>query len=296
MNSRLERYDELNQENKLPSRLQKNQIIYNDINNSELLNVKTNSNVKVIEDLPREINIEKIKKYVLSINEEAPRKKVSLATEETVENVADEKPSEDKIYDINSVLEKARQGREQDYEQNRYRKLRDTQYDILSKIKMYDDSEKPNYEEEFNTDERTLIDLINTVTLQKEKESLLSELEGDDNTIVTSSITEESQNTDIREEIKKQLTDEQKEENKNVLPVATTESNKENDKIKEKIDNSFYTNSMSFSKDDFEVFEELEKAVKKNSSLVKVGVVFLILLGITTILVILKFIFNIELF
>ncbi len=285
MNSRLERYNEVETNDNVPSRLERNQQIYSDLNKSELLNIRTGSNVKVIDESSREINMEKIKKYVLSLNEETPRKKIMVTQEET-SSVEESKPHEEKVYDINSVLEKAKQGREHDYEQNRYRKLRDTQYDILSKIKMYDSEEKPKYEEEFNTDERTLIDLINTVTIQKEKDSLLSELVGtDDNTEVTSGIDDESKNSDIKELIEKKSLEKEKVLEPSIQQGSASE-----------IDKSFYTNSTSFSKDDFEVFEELEKTVKKNNSIVKIGVALLIILGLATIVVVLKYVLNIELF
>lgn len=284
MNSRFEKYNEFNENERIQSRLNRNKRIYEEIHDSEFSSVSTNSNVRVIEDSPKVIDVEKIKKYIEAQNRYPERKKVSIIPEENSYTEDTDEKSEGKIYDINSVLEKARQGREQDYEQNKYRKLRDTQFDILSKIKVYDEEEKSNLEEEFNTDERTLIDLINTVTIQKEHESLLSELEsGNENTIVTNPIEEENNNI-IKEEIDKEL-------NK-------FEKNPEiEDKIKDtqKIDNSFYTNSLSFSKDDFEVFEELEKTVKKNNVLVKFGIFVLIILGLTTIYVILKFIFNFDL-
>ncbi len=289
MNSRLERYSEVETNESLPSRLEKNQNIYNDLDNSELLNVRTASNVKVIDESPREIDIEKIKKYVLSLNEDAPRKKVTLTQEEYSSAIEEPKKIEDKIYDINSVLEKARQGREQNYEENRYRKLRDTQYDILSKIKMYDENEKPKYEEEFNTDERTLIDLINTVTIQKEKDSLLSELVGNnDNTVVTLGIEDEAKNLDIKTAIESQTSD------KDVVKIDKLNTN--NEEPTNKIDKSFYTNSLSFSKNDFEVFEEIEKTVKKNNFIVKIIIFFLIILGLATIFIVLKYGFNLELF
>lgn len=288
MNSRLERYNETSEDKRFQSRVERNQKIYHDLDDSEFLNVKSNDNVKVIDESPREINVEKIKKYILSLNEDTPRKKVTLAEEETTSNIEEPKKVEDKIYDINSVLEKARQNREQNYEENRYRKLRDTQYDILSKIKMYDENEKPNYEEEFNTEERTLIDLINTVTIQKEKDSLLSELIGNnENTIVTLGIEDEAKNLDIKSAIENQVSN--KEEEK-------TESEGNKEEPINGIDKSFYTNSLSFSKNDFEGFEELEKKVKKNNVMVKIFVFFLILLGLATIYVVLKYGLNLELF
>ena len=49
---------------------------------------------------------------------------------------------------------------------------------------------------------------------------------------------------------------------------------------------------MSFSKEDFEGFEELEKNVKKNNNMVKVGIGILVILALATIFVVLKYVLN----
>ena len=284
MNSRYERYNSDEIDNNTISRTKKNQDIYESLKDSDFYNIKTNNNIKIIDDSPKEINVEKIKKYILSINEEPPRKRTDLNIEQTITPIEEPKPKENKIYDINSVLEKARQSREQDYEKERYKKLRDTQYDILQKIKIYDSEEKPKrLEEEFNTEERTLIDLINTVTMQKNE--LLSELQGGKEEERTKGIEEEVNSGELKEEIEKQITSEVPK-----ITEITSGINKEN------IDKSFYTNPMSFSKNDFEVFDELEKTAKKNNFFVKFIIFLLILVGLTTIAIVLKFVFNIGLF
>ena len=62
------------------------------------------------------------------------------------------------------------------------------------------------------------------------------------------------------------------------------------------LDNSFFTSSMSFSKEDFEGFEELEKSVKKNNALTKVMLGLLVLFIIITLVVITNYVFNLGLF
>ena len=49
---------------------------------------------------------------------------------------------------------------------------------------------------------------------------------------------------------------------------------------------------MSFSKEDFEGFDELEKTVKKNNKMVKLGIVALVLLALATIFIVLKYVLN----
>ena len=59
MSSRMDRYE--NSELGGLSRTKRNQDIYNSTNMSELSRIKTNTNVSVISDAPKEINIEKMR-------------------------------------------------------------------------------------------------------------------------------------------------------------------------------------------------------------------------------------------
>lgn len=277
MNSRMERYSEFDSKDTTNSRVAKNQTLYEDINSQTLSRIKTFDNFKIIEDVPKEIDIEKIKKYFASNKEEnIERKKIFINPKE--EEIIEEK-EEPKEYDINSIIEEARSKKETSYEEDKYKKLHNTEYDILKKIEIYNNFKNGKNEPEFNTDERTLIDLINTVTMKKGEESdLLSELTGgSENTIVTNPINEELK----KEEVKISEVEQ---------PITKTSENIGT------IDKSFYTNSMNFSKEDFECLNELEKEVSKNTFLVKFSIFLLILLVLGTLVVILNYIFNLGLF
>ena len=119
------------------SRTKKNQSIYNSTDMGELSRLKTNTNVSVISDAQKEIDIEKIKKYLSTLdNDEKESRRVSLELPKEEPQVVER--LEEKDYDINSVLERARGNREVDYEENRYRKINNsqTQIDILKSIKI----------------------------------------------------------------------------------------------------------------------------------------------------------------
>ena len=62
------------------------------------------------------------------------------------------------------------------------------------------------------------------------------------------------------------------------------------------LENSFYTSSMKFSKEDFEGFDELEKSVKKNSALTVFLLILLVIFIIATLIVIANYIFELGLF
>ena len=203
------------------------------------------------------------------------------------------------MYDINSVLEKARSGREVEYSSERYKKVRSDEYDILSKIKMYEDvKEDIDETPELNTEEKTIVDLINTVTVHKGDLNLLEELMGEGET--TKPISEEQKNLSFKDVIDKETTSEslisEKVMNENTKEFEKT---KELVNLKEKmtdIDNSFYTSSMKFNKDDFEGFEELEKSVKKGSFFKVILIIILVLSILASLVIMANYVFNLGLF
>lgn len=296
----MERYDnitpDLNCNNY--SRVNKNTSLYEDVKRSELSRVKNNTNVRIIEQNGKTIDLEKIRKYINEVNNE-PRSKRSVLSIPKEEKTIESKPTPEKVYDINSVLEKARSGREVEYSSERYKKVRSDEYDILSKIKMYEDvKEDIDETPELNTEEKTIVDLINTVTVHKGDLNLLEELMGEGET--TKPISEEQKDLSFKDVIDKETTSEslisEKVMNENTKEFEKT---KELVNLKEKmtdIDNSFYTSSMKFNKDDFEGFEELEKSVKKGSFFKIVLIIILVLSILASLVIMANYVFNLGLF
>ena len=213
----MDRYDNISLDNM--SRTKRNQDIYNSTDITDLSRIKTNTNVSVISDAPKEINIEKIISYVNSMEEpkEEKRKRVSLELPEEEEVVVERK--EEKDYDINSVLERARDKRESDYEEERHRKLNNTQIDILKNIKITeervetvrdDDITLPidELEEELNTQEKTIVDLIQNIqsNSSKGKKDLFEDLMGDNEDTVVMPALSFDEDSD-KEELKEALID-----------------------------------------------------------------------------------------
>lgn len=292
------------------SRVSKNNSLYESIKTSDLSRIKNNDNMRVIESNGKTIDIAKIKKYLEETNgKDYENKRRNIVPRET--NIENNEKEIVKDYDINSVLENAKKTREIDYDRERYKKLKKEEYDILSKLKVYDTEEVPLEKEDFNTEEKTLIDLINTVTIHKGDINLLEELIGGDDEETTLPIEEEikqeklSKTNDkvgITEEIPLVSPDELKEELPIEQKLNKTEDfskTKELVDLKEKtieLENSFYTSSMKFSKEDFEGFDELEKSVKKNSALTVILLILLVFFIIGTLIVIANYIFNLGLF
>lgn len=296
----MERYDnitpDLNSTNY--SRVNKNTSLYEDVKRSELSRVKNNTNVRIIEQNGKTIDLEKIRKYINEVNNE-PRSKRSVLSIPKEEKTIESKPTPEKVYDINSVLEKARSGREVEYSSERYKKVRSDEYDILSKIKMYEDvKEDIDETPELNTEEKTIVDLINTVTVHKGDLNLLEELMGEGET--TKPISEEQNDLSFKDVIDKETTSESLISEK-VMDENTKEFEKTKElvNLKEKmtdIDNSFYTSSMKFNKDDFEGFEELEKSVKKGSFFKVILIIILVLSILASLVIMANYVFNLGLF
>ncbi|MGM9877232.1 MAG: hypothetical protein ACI33S_01155 [Bacilli bacterium] len=312
MSSRMDKYENNIGYDSL-SRTKRNEHIYNSTDMNELSRIKTNNNVSIISDSGKTVNLEKIKSYIDSINnnDEDERKKISIDIPEKEELVIVRK--EEKDYDINAVLEKAKENQETDYEENRHRKINNTQIDILKSIKIKN-TKKPDdltpSIDELNTEEKTIVDLIQNIqnnssnTKKESKNDLFEELMGEDgDTIVmgandSSNIKEEllSMTQDL-DNIKLPENDFTQEINIEIEKLKSKNDDEDDsddtDEIKQ--DNSFYTNSVSFDKSDFEGFEDLEDRAKKSSVLTKIAIVLVLLLLLGTIFIIVNYVFDLNL-
>lgn len=321
MNSRMEKYGDEPIENM--SRSARNRKIYSSIDFDDISSIRTNNNVSVISDAEKEIDIEKIKKYINSISEEKieKRKRISLELpQEEHEEITNE---EERDYDINSVLERARDKRTTDYEVDRHRKLNSTQYDILKNIKIKDDTEHEintiDKTDDLNTQEKTIVDLIQTISINSKnsKDDLLQDLiSNNENTVVMAPINADTNKEALKEElenmtqdlerIKQPLNDLtqdlilEKEKLKDLSmltdKIDEEENEEENDSntTTSQIEKSFFTNSTSFSKKDFEGFEDLEKDMKKSSAFTKIAIFLIILMLLGTIFIILNYVLDLK--
>ena len=252
MDSRMNKYSDDNR----MSRVSKNASLYKEINESELDNFSVKSNATVIGNQEPEIDIEKIKKILDKKYNEAPkRRSIRVEPREEESRLVDDVPT--KEYDLNVILEKAKDEKPETYEEARAKRLRNTQYDILNNLniddknetrsnnEVVDSSEKP----EMNKAQEDLMELINTITINEAKIkeghkdsnddeidplSILEDLKGDEGTAVYEKMAEEVK---IEATSNIELTDDSEKEEK----VDDDNS----------IDSSFYTTT-SFKKKDFD--------------------------------------------
>lgn len=253
--SRMERY--VDNDVKFKSRAEKNRDLYNNLGRLEkYTSISDVSKIEAVELNDAKKNYQtregyhKIKDYDIKIDKPLVRKELddfNYLYNDT-----------NKTYDINRVLEEAKDLREKDALEKR-RKLNNEKYNILESS----EEELAKFKEEAKLrhkpieNEKELEELINTITSKElrkqiddatEKNSLLSDL------MATSALEE------VVEPIATKIDDTnitKKEEN---LDKKVT-------KLKEKevateIDNSFYTKSLDLSKEDFDDDFEMVKSSK----------------------------------
>ena len=144
METRIDKFNE----SKSMSRVAKNSSLYREINDSELDNFNVRSNATVIGNQDKEIDVEQIKKILDKRYNSAPRRRsIRIEPQEEVSRIS---VDDTKEYDLTKVLEKAKDEKVETYEENRAKKLRNTQYDILNNLNL-DASEEEVKEEKKET-------------------------------------------------------------------------------------------------------------------------------------------------
>lgn len=162
MQSRMDKYN--TKETQIRSRTQKNKELYEEVKNSNIEEFDVNSNISVIDTNAESINVDKLSRMLdRRYSDDVPkRRSIEVPDEPLIEY---EEPIQiTKEYDINTILEKAKQGKNIDYNKERLKKVRDAQYEILNNL----DLELKKVEESKNNsrkqEEENLMNLINTIT------------------------------------------------------------------------------------------------------------------------------------
>lgn len=281
MKTRMEKYyDEEN--NNIALRQRKNEKLYENINDYEVDDYKIEANATVLDNNAKNIDVEKIKKILDTKYNKQPKRRSIVIDEDYSE--PDISLDETREYDINAILERARGEKEVDYEKERLKKIRDTQYDILNSLDI--EGEEKEEVEEHNE----LMDLINTITAKElevkstKKEDdldpldILTDLKGSDDTVVVDGIHEESESVG------------------ETSPIMSLE---EADKIKSTImenKTQDLTSTLQFTQSDFDDFNDLKKEVKSSRALIYIIIVIVSLILIAGIVIFLNNFLNLSLF
>ena len=288
MRSRMERYQQ--QENQETTRRSsKNQELYQNIGrNTKYTNFTDVTNANAFDLGTAKKNNRKREGYhqMKEYNDFIPEPKVKKELDDFNYLYQDH---ENKIYDINSVLEEAKKNRVKKDELEAKRKLKNTNYNILASLNP-EELEKYRKEkvERTRPDEEELRDLIDTITSktlageidQATSVDLLSDL------MATNMMDRvEKPVPDKKEEPEEEIEEEEIEEklslSKEILDKEQLEKvqelkNKEKkDSIMDGSDTDFYTRSMDLSDKDFEMDDEFKE--KKMPLAVKIILIILII-------------------
>lgn len=284
MQSRMDKYNAENSTYR--SRTQKNRDLYESVRNSNLSAFDVNSNVSVIEDNAKTVSISHVNELLDDIyKDNTPRRKSIDISEIPTTEIVKEDIIDTREYDINAILEKARMGKNVDYNRERLKKVREAEKDILTNL---DISRKINEENEYKAkrqkEEQELTDLINTITqIEKinkdkyDKESsesldLLSDLADDNPEEANDKITAQSENVLDEETIKQRIMQEliEKEPEKKEEIEKTLESSDE------KIERTL--SKLNIDMDKYEDFSDVSK--KDTVSFIIKIIIFMIIIAL----------------
>ena len=267
--SRMERYNNLVLSRENPtSRTSKNEDLYRDFSKNDPFvaseSIDTNNAVS-LSSLDRTYKTREGYHRIKEYGNILPKPKIESELDKYRTLYPEDK---EKTYDINSVLEHARKNREEVDELEHKRKLRNSEYNILTSLDL-DEIKKYREEKEkrqHNEDEE-LTELINTITshtlagqLSDTNRDLMSDLlpSKEDETVITGTLSQEIMSNAT-------------------VTTSMGDADDEKNAIKD-IDKSFYTKSMDLSNEDFEMDDELANETRTSVGKTVVKVILLVLL------------------
>ncbi len=306
MKSRMSKYYEnneyLEETIEIPSRLLKNQDLYKEVSNKELVDFDVNSNSSVLkENVNNSVDIDKIKEMLDRKYRELPKKK---SIGEAAEEIGSISLDETREYDINAVIAANHKDRDTNYEEDRLKKLRNTQVDILKDIdsligeeekdddilEPIDDLDEVRMHRE--REEKKLKELIDTITAKEliseeaarelDPLDMFSDLKGNNDDTKVLGITNEEEIVDTDENII-DLDDTTEEETieEETTEVEKVEEKEETTKEEKKEKNLLDTTStLSFTQSDFDDFNDLKADMRFTKTLIKVLIIIIVIVFI----------------
>lgn len=266
------------------SRTKKNASLYKRVNEAELDDFDVNSNTAIIEtNNSNTINVDKLRDMLDKKYRETP-KKVSLARIEAEKELAKLNLDETREYDINEILNKAKEEDDSSYEVERLKKLRNTGMDILNGLDITNIHEK----EQKSAEEQHLVDLINTINLKETiaKEGadpldILSDLKGDDDNTKILGAKEDFGITTKEAPVIKGL------------DSKITKENPQKETLEE---TSMLTKTNTFTESDFDDFNDLKEEVASTKIIIKILIVIVVIAFLVGGVFLLNKILNLGLF
>lgn len=256
MASRMSKY--FNNTDDVPKRSEKNQKLYDEIYNEE-----DYSNIEGIATIDKnnEIDLAKLKNTIRNRENYSRQKKFKDLNDEPEDKpitTEDFKQKEQKIYDIRDILLKAKDKKP---EEDTPRRLDNTNYNILKDLEENGSKKDISKELEKETDE--LKELIDTIT----NTGMLNQLNDKELGMNMFNLSDDPENSG--QSVKELL----------------AQARKAQEKKENTLDNSFFTSSLNFSKDDFDDAQEAKKK-KEKKGIIKKILLFTGLLLMTALIVV----------
>jgi hypothetical protein len=298
MQTRMNKYYNTNQNSgEAPSRTKKYEQSYHRVSNLETLDdFDIRNNESIIGDNSAVINIDEINELLKKRSNRDDEKKILDSKEELPQVKLDET----REYDINSVLKKAMDSKESNYIEDKYAKLNNTEFDILNKLNIKKEEKEETDvippKEELNTND-DIVNLMNTISLNeqeiakaREKEELdplndlFSDLKGDDdNTKVMGTLTKDLEIAEAQEQTKEttkpieEAIEKIKQDKEKAEEAEEALAEKNINKAEKMLsETNEFTGSQTFTKSDFDDFNDLKEDMRVTKILIKILIVILV--------------------
>lgn len=240
----MNRMDKYNDETpELRRRIDKYSELYEKNNSSDYDKFDVDSNISVLKDNARSIDVDQIremldKKYRDNIPK---RKSISVDPTYNEEEAVTEK-NDEKEYDLNAILDKAKQNRKVSYEEERFNRI-----ETSSSEKLIDEINRKYKPKDESDEAAELLNLINTITeLELKNQNKENNVELDDN-VDTPNL------------------------------IAAQELTEKDDN-----EETFYTGKLAIKENDYDDFKEIQDDINSNSIVIKilVFIFIIVILGI----------------
>lgn len=298
MNTRMEKYH--NGELARETRVDRNQKSYAEVSEEDIDSLNLSNNVSVLQADTTNVDVGKLREIL----DKKYRKDKRSVFDDYYDEEFKEPLEDTKEYDLNKALDVAHSEKDNDYEKNRYKKLRNEEFEILKNLKIersYEEAE-PTKKSIDGDDEASLVGLIETIKENELKRTeikneLLKDLMGNENTEVLEPIKSDLEDTDttlekptILEELEKT-----KQLSKKDIDSAIEDA-KEVEHETVPIENTFYTGKLSIDENDLDDFNDLQKEIKSNGILIRILIIMVVLVVLAVAIYILNKYLNLGLF
>ena len=236
------------------SRTKKNRDIYSNPMEDAFEDLSLTSNISVIDADIENLDLEKLKEYLDERYKKEEKPKIDPIDE--FEEEAEEELVDTKEYDLKRIIEEAHKNKEVDYDKDRFKKLRDTQYDILKNL---------NIEKNDEFDVKTLEEDKTLDASEKEDEGgLFYDLIGNDNTEVMAPTPDEKLATsEIKDFVEENIEKIETEEAEKTKEIENDDEETQKDSVEVKPSlNEEIEKTLKLSKKQIEEAEEIEKSSK----------------------------------